>query len=171
MTKEADSTHADRAAEHTELYKRHVEEAVEKAGGSRPGRKITTKEEAEAAMEHWERRGHSFTYLVTPHLGYDVHTLFTFMSEMAPNSESEIHRHMNEAVIHILEGSGYTMFGVDEERVEWKAGDTLSIPQWAWHQHFNPHDDRVRYLATIDRPLKEALGLWKIEDYEEGAQT
>jgi gentisate 1,2-dioxygenase len=164
-TRARSSRDRDRAAEHTKIYDEHLAQMVDKAGGARSGRKITTAEEAEASMTYWDRRGHGVAYLVVPQLGFDVRTLFTFLSEMGPNSETEIHRHMNEAVIYIVEGSGYTIFDVNGERVEWKVGDTLSIPQWAWHQHFNPTGERVRYLATINRPLMEALGLFKIEDY------
>ena len=157
----------DRAQVHTEIYTKRVEEIIAKSGGPRKGRKITTAEEAEANTHFWERRGQGIAYLVTPHMGYDVHTLFTFLAGMEPRSETEIHRHMNEAVIYILEGSGYTLFDIDRERIDWKKGDTLCIPQWEWHQHFNPNNEPVRYLATINRPMMEALGLWKIEDYKD----
>lgn len=155
---------ADRAKAHTQVYAEHIAGMAQKHGVQK-GRKITTAEEAEQMMVYWERRGQSLAYLVTPELGYDIHTLFTFVVAMDPRTTSEIHRHMNEAVIHILEGSGYTVFDVDGEKVEWKQGDTLSVPQWAWHQHFNPGDKPAKYLATINKPLMDALGLFKIEDY------
>jgi gentisate 1,2-dioxygenase len=155
----------DRAAEHTVVYQEHLKEVISRTGRYKPGRKVTTAEEVEATMEHWDRRGHGIAYLVNSELGNDVYTLFTFIAEMEPNSESETHRHVNEAVVYFLEGAGYTEFELGEERVEWKKGDTLCVPQWVWHKHVNPYDQRVRYLATVNRPLMERLGLFKIEDY------
>lgn len=158
-------TEKDRAAEDTVLYRKKLAEAVTQAGGPTAGRLITRAKEAEANFSWWEGRGHGWAYLVTPQQGFETKTLFTGLGEIAPNTVTKRHRHMNEAVIYVLEGAGYVE--IEDQLIEWESGDTFFVPNWVWHRFGNPHDRRVRYIATINRPLMDALGLWKIEDAPE----
>jgi uncharacterized RmlC-like cupin family protein len=68
-------------------------------------------------------------------------TLGVHLSQIAPGGSKRGHRHVDEAVIYIVTGHGWSeMAQADEEqvqRIDWQAGDLVSIPANAWHQHFN----------------------------------
>ncbi len=74
-----------------------------------------------------------------------------------PNSNDRKHRHAYETMIYVLEGRGYSI--VEDERVEWEAGDAIHIPPWAWHQHFNiDPDEEVKFLSGTNAPLLQSVG-------------
>jgi gentisate 1,2-dioxygenase len=88
-----------------------------------------------------------------------------FIAEIAPAGKTGKHRHFNEAMIYILEGRGHTV--IDSKTYEWGEGDVVSIPLYAWHQHFNDDPTRsVRYLGVTNIPLLRAMGLNRLEDAE-----
>ena len=58
---------------------------------------------------------------------------------------------------YILAGEGYSI--IDDHVYEWKAGDALCIPIFAWHQHFNTGSEAVRILAHTSRTAMENVGL------------
>lgn len=66
------------------------------------------------------------------------------------------HRHSYETMLYILEGEGRTT--VNEQVVEWKAGDAVYVPVWAWHSHENTGKGLCRYLACENAPLLLNLG-------------
>ncbi len=79
-----------------------------------------------------------------------------------------MHRHVNEAIIYILSGHGYTLLQKDENtppmRVDWEEGDVLSPPLNWWHQHFNLDANKpARYLAITNAPLMTEMGVFKKE--------
>src|SRR5688500_6291670 len=74
----------------------------------------------------------------------------------APGQTAGKHRHTYETILYVLEGEGFTM--VEDQRVDWKAGDAVYIPVWAWHQHTNRSAiDRCRYIACENAPLMQNL--------------
>lgn len=89
-------------------------------------------------------------------------TIDAHISELPPGGNNNMHRHMNEAIIYILFGRGYSI--IEEEgkgpvRIEWEEGDLFSPPLMAWHQHFNGDPEKpARYLAITNVPLMNALG-------------
>ncbi|KAL4880383.1 RmlC-like cupin domain-containing protein [Aspergillus karnatakaensis] len=70
-------------------------------------------------------------------------------------------------VYHVYKGSGYSDIMSPEgkeERVEWKEKDTFSVPAWSKISHTCDMSDGQAYLFAInDKPIVEALGLWKKE--------
>ena len=68
-------------------------------------------------------------------------TLGVHLSQVAPGGMKPGHRHVDEAVFYIVSGHGWSELKQADDapvqRVDWKAGDMLSIPANAWHQHFN----------------------------------
>ncbi len=83
-----------------------------------------------------------------------------FIREIPPSWKSGNHRHNMEAIIHILEGRGYTI--IDRAKYEWKAGDTISVPPMSEHQHFNPDPEhRVRFFAVHTAELMGNLGAFE----------
>lgn len=68
------------------------------------------------------------------------------------------HRHTYETVLYVLEGEGWTE--IEDEKVEWKAGDAVYIPSWAWHRHGNRSTKiEARYLACENAPQLQNLGV------------
>lgn len=94
-----------------------------------------------------------------------------FMRELPPGKRTSWqHRHNMEAIIHFIEGSGYSM--VDGNRYDWKAGDTITIPPWTWHQHFNNTDKPSKFFAVTTIPFLTKLGLMVFErDQEKDVTT
>src|SRR6185436_6911000 len=52
---------------------------------------------------------------------------------LAPGQSTNKHRHTYETVIYVLEGEGFTV--IQDRKVEWRAGDAIYVPVWAWHHH------------------------------------
>jgi quercetin dioxygenase-like cupin family protein len=89
-------------------------------------------------------------------------TLGMHLSEIAPGGQKRGHRHVDEALIYIVTGRGYSELRQDDsrpmQRIDWRAGDLISIPSNAWHQHFNLEPDRAcRQLAFKNTRLLRRL--------------
>ena len=95
-------------------------------------------------------------YVVEPRLGFHVRSLSTLVAEIAPGRRSGAHRHVYEEINYVLRGRGYSV--IEDKKYEWKAGDVLSIPIFAWHQHFNPEGEPARFLVHTNRIAMENLG-------------
>lgn len=77
------------------------------------------------------------------------------MSRILAGGHNRGHRHLDEALILIVSGTGYSELRQSEDapmqRVEWRPGSVLAIPSNAWHQHFNTGDEiPARQLAFKD---------------------
>ena len=71
-------------------------------------------------------------------------------SEISPNSHGRKHRHTYHAITIIVKGRGHAV--IEEQELEWEAGDIFEIPVWAWHQLHNPHDEVVEYITFENAP-------------------
>lgn len=69
---------------------------------------------------------------------------------------STIHRHSWDAIVFVIEGSGWTE--VDGERVNWRPWDTVYLPSMRWHRHGNPGDAPARFVSFSVQPQAELLG-------------
>ena len=77
---------------------------------------------------------------------------------LLPNQITNRHRHTYETMLYIIEGAGWTE--VEDRKVEWKAGDAVYIPSWAWHRHGNLSDKTpANYLACENAPQLQNLGV------------
>jgi quercetin dioxygenase-like cupin family protein len=77
---------------------------------------------------------------------------------LLPDQMTNRHRHTYETVLYVLEGSGYTE--IEDQRVEWTAGDAVYIPSWAWHRHKNQSGSApARYIACENAPQLQNLGV------------
>lgn len=70
---------------------------------------------------------------------------------------SSVHRHSWDAIMFVLEGSGWTE--IDGERVHWKPWDTIHLPSWSWHRHGNPGGGKASFTTWSVEPMHEALGM------------
>lgn len=86
------------------------------------------------------------------------------ISRLQPGAHNRGHRHLDEALILIVAGRGWSELRQSDDAemqvVNWKAGDLLAIPANAWHQHFNASDEEpTRQLAFKDtRFLRNVFG-------------
>jgi gentisate 1,2-dioxygenase len=56
------------------------------------------------------------------------------------------------------------MTDVNGDTLEWDAGDFFVVPNWSWHQHKNSSASVPTVLfSTTDRPLQEAIGVYREE--------
>jgi quercetin dioxygenase-like cupin family protein len=73
-------------------------------------------------------------------------TLGIHLSEVPPGGEKQGHRHLDEATFYIVLGRGWSELrqgeDVADQRVDWQAGDLVTIPANAWHKHYNADPDR-----------------------------
>lgn len=73
-------------------------------------------------------------------------TLGIHLSEVPPGGEKQGHRHLDEATFYIVSGRGWSELrqgeDVPDQRVDWQAGDIVTIPSNAWHKHYNADPDR-----------------------------
>jgi quercetin dioxygenase-like cupin family protein len=83
-------------------------------------------------------------------------TMSMTIGHLASKERTGKHRHTYETVIYILEGMGRTF--IEDKVVEWKAGDAVYVPVWAWHFHENQSDAFCRYVACENAPLLQNLG-------------
>jgi gentisate 1,2-dioxygenase len=95
-------------------------------------------------------------YAVDPRLGFHVKLLSTLIAEIPPGKRSGAHRHLYEETNYVLAGQGYVI--IDDRRIEWKKGDTLVLPVFAWHQYFNTGSETARFLVHSSRVHMESTG-------------
>ena len=66
----------------------------------------------------------------------------------------------------MVQGNGETI--IDGRRFAWGKGDIIALPSWALHGHANLSSRDAAVLFSIqDRPVLEALGLYKEESFGE----
>jgi len=83
-------------------------------------------------------------------------TISVTIGLLEPGQTTSRHRHTYETILYVLEGQGCTI--IEDRHVEWRAGDAVYIPVWAWHQHVNASDTaRCRYVACENAPLLQNL--------------
>ena len=87
---------------------------------------------------------------------------------LRPGERLRAHRHTGSAVYYVVQGVGETI--IDGCRFVWGRGDVITLPSWALHEHANTSPGDPAVLFSIqDRPVLEALGLYREEALAEGA--
>ena len=84
------------------------------------------------------------------------------LHSIEPDATSTIHRHSWDAIMFVIEGTGWTE--VQGRRYEWRPWDTVYLPSNQWHRHGGTGDKTARYVTFSVQPLVELLGLASIED-------
>ena len=102
---------------------------------------------------------------IEPATGFHVQTIGTLFAEVLPGKKSGAHRHSYEETEYVISGSGYTI--VEDQRVDWKEGDTLCIPVFSWHQHFNTGKQTARFMVHHNRPYMQNMGFLMVEHGED----
>ncbi len=100
------------------------------------------------------------------YMGWDgdrpTRSLDALVHEVDPGVTTTIHRHSWDAILFMVEGSGWTE--VDGVRHDWKAWDAIHIPAWSWHRHGNDGDKPGRFMSYSSEPTLWTLGMSLIED-------
>ncbi|GMA65196.1 cupin domain-containing protein [Alicyclobacillus fastidiosus] len=95
-----------------------------------------------------------------------THTLYAGVQLLLPGEKAPSHRHNQNAIRFILEGSGaYTV--VEGERVYMEEGDFLITPAGLWHDHVHEGDQPMLWLDCLDIPLVYELGVTFFEAHPE----
>jgi len=94
-------------------------------------------------------------------------TMACWIQMLRPGERTRAHRHTGSAVYYAVRGAGESI--IDGRRFEWGAGDIFVLPSWALHEHANTAAGEEAVLFSIqDRPVLEALGLYREEALTEG---
>jgi gentisate 1,2-dioxygenase len=103
--------------------------------------------------------------VVDPEAGFNMRTIGTLVAEVPPGKRSGAHRHIYEETNYVMGGQGYSI--IEDQRFDWKKGDTLCIPVFSWHQHFNTGKEPARFLVHHNRPYMENMGFLVAEHGED----
>jgi len=79
-------------------------------------------------------------------------TMSAAIQILGPGEIAPAHRHTAAAIRFILEGSGAVTL-VDGDAIPMIPGDLVLTPNWTWHEHHNPTDERVLWLDVLDLAL------------------
>jgi len=93
--------------------------------------------------------------------GYTYPTMSCEIQLLKVNEATKLHRHTATALYHVHKGQGRTKVG--EQYLEWKKGDSFVVPLWQWHAHENLGRDEAILFSINDRPVMEALQLYREE--------
>jgi gentisate 1,2-dioxygenase len=95
-------------------------------------------------------------------------TMGCWIQMLQPGARLRAHRHTGSAVYYVVQGTGQTI--IDGRRFAWGKGDILALPSWALHEHANLSERDPAVLFSIqDRPVLEALGLYREEPFTENS--
>ena len=93
--------------------------------------------------------------------GFTYPTMSCEVQLFKAREKTRIHRHTSTALYHVFKGWGRTAVG--EGHLEWKKGDSFVVPLWQPHSHENLSDEEAILFSINDRPVMEALQLYREE--------
>jgi gentisate 1,2-dioxygenase len=91
---------------------------------------------------------------VTPTIGCRVQML-------RPGEKLKPHRVAGSSVFCVRQGSGRSVIG--GKTFDWSKNDIIAIPSWALHEHANTGTGDAILFSINDRPVFDALGLYREE--------
>jgi gentisate 1,2-dioxygenase len=81
-----------------------------------------------------------------------AHTLLMGAQMILPGEFAPAHRHTMEAIRFVVEGQGAATV-VEGEPLPMEAGDLITTPNWAWHDHINSGDTPIVWLDGANGPM------------------
>jgi gentisate 1,2-dioxygenase len=81
-----------------------------------------------------------------------AHTLLMGAQMVLPGEFAPAHRHTMEAIRFVVEGRGAATV-VEGEPLPMEAGDLITTPNWAWHDHINSGDTPIVWLDGANGPM------------------
>jgi gentisate 1,2-dioxygenase len=73
--------------------------------------------------------------------------------------ELKARRVTGSSVFHVVQGSGRTV--IDGQLFDWGRGDIIALPSWAQYAHSNTGNEDAILFSISDRPVIQALGLYR----------
>lgn len=92
-------------------------------------------------------------FLAAAHLSFTHgHIMEIGIHRIKPGITKPAHRHVNEAVLYVIQGRGYStvkLVGEEvESRVDWQTGTVFHVPSMALHGHTNTGSKPALHLAV-----------------------
>ena len=78
--------------------------------------------------------------------------MFGALQILLPGELARVHRHSAAAFRFIMDGKGAETT-VNGKVCPMNEGDVILTPNWAWHEHANPGNERVCWFDGLDYPL------------------
>ena len=97
--------------------------------------------------------------------GSTLPTMDCWVQQIVPGFVGLRHRRTSSSVGYVISGHGTVE--IEGSSFDVGPGDTVAIPNYAWHSLSNPGDEPLRIFSTHDIPAIQALGLF----YEEPTPT
>jgi gentisate 1,2-dioxygenase len=85
-----------------------------------------------------------------------TNTLYAGLQLILPGEVAPAHRHTQNALRFIMQGSG-AFTALDGERAYMHKHDLILTPAWLWHDHGNETDAPMIWLDGLDIPLVQML--------------
>src|SRR5215471_8952052 len=103
--------------------------------------------------------GYKLRYVNPASGGSAMPTIGAFMQMLPAGLETAPYRSTDGTVVVVVEGKGETVVG--DTTFRWKPRDVFVVPSWHWHRH--RADSEAVLFSFSDRPVQEALALWREE--------
>ncbi len=103
---------------------------------------------------------------VNPSGGHTMPTISCGIQMLRAGEVTKTHRHNSSTIYHAFRGSGATF--INGEEFHWNQGDCFVVLLWSWHSHQNRAKEEAILFSMSDRPVIEALRLYR-EEAGEGA--
>jgi gentisate 1,2-dioxygenase len=89
--------------------------------------------------------------------GWALPTMGAHLALLPKGFKGESYRATDGTIFVCVEGKGTTK--LDDKTLEWSPGDVFVVPSWQRYAH-NAADESVLFSIS-DRPVQEALGIWR----------
>ncbi len=103
--------------------------------------------------------GHKLRYVNPASGGAPMPTIGAFMQLLPEGFATAPYRSTDGTVFVAVEGEGETVIG--DVTFRWKPRDVFVVP--SWHRHHHRAAGEAVLFSFSDRPVQEALGLWREE--------
>ena len=108
--------------------------------------------------EEWDEcHGLKMQYINPVTGGPVLPTIGAFLQLLPKGFAGASYRSTDGTIFCVVEGSGHTQVG--DTRFDWGPHDVFVVPSWAEHQHYA--DEEAVLFSYSDRPVQEALDLWR----------
>ena len=103
--------------------------------------------------------GHKLRYVNPATGGHAMPTIGAFLQLLPAGFATAPYRSTDGTIFSVVEGEGETIVG--DTTIRWKPRDVFVIP--SWHRHTHRAGSEAVLFSFSDRPVQEALALWREE--------
>ncbi len=97
-----------------------------------------------------------------------THTIYVGFQIVLPGEVAGAHRHTPFASRFMIKGEAWTT--VDGVEMNFRDGDFITTPRWAWHDHVNRSSEPAIWMDALDTPIPKFLLASTFQDYGEEVQ-